>query len=78
MAPPPRRAAERSGGTFSLDIHDIVANDDHTVALVKTRGERDGRQLEDNAVHVLHIDDGKVASFWSFVWDQQAQQEFWA
>lgn len=69
--------SERSGGTFSLDIHDIVANDDHTVVLVKTQGERDGQRLDDNDVHVLHIEDERIVSFWSFNWDQQASTAFW-
>jgi uncharacterized protein len=34
---------ELSGGSFHLDIHDIVANDTHGVALVTTHGERDGQ-----------------------------------
>lgn len=72
-----RQLSDRSGGTFSLDIHDIVANDNHTVALVKSRGERDGRRLEDNNVQVMHIENGRVVSFWSFQWDQQAATAFW-
>lgn len=72
-----QQLGEGSGGTFSLDIHDIVANDNHTVALVKAHGEREGRQIDDNAIHVMHVEDGKVASFWAFAWDQQAQKEFW-
>jgi hypothetical protein len=55
-----RQVSERSGGTYSLDIHDIVANDDHTVVLVRARGERDGRRLDDN-VHVIHIEDEQIA-----------------
>lgn len=69
--------SERSGGTFSLDIHDIVANDDHTVVLVKAHGERDGLRLDDNNVHVIHYEDGQVASLWAFVWDHEANTAFW-
>lgn len=72
-----QQLAERSGGTFALDVHDIVANDDHTVALVKAQGEHDGRQIDDNAVHVIHFEGARIASFWSFSWDQRAVDEFW-
>jgi len=69
--------SELSGGTFALDIHDIVANDDHTVVLVKTRGERNGQQLDDLDVHVIHVEDEQLVSFWSFNWDQQTSEAFW-
>jgi ketosteroid isomerase-like protein len=69
--------AERSGGTFEVDVHDIVANDSHTDALVKLGGERDGKRLDSENVHVMHIDDGQITSFRSFDWDQQAAREFW-
>jgi ketosteroid isomerase-like protein len=69
--------SERSGGTFSLDVHDIVADDDHTVALLRIHGEREGKRLDDNDVHVMHVEDGRLVSFWSFNWDQQASAAFW-
>jgi len=31
------RIFEMSGGTFSIEIHDIVADDEHAVAMVRTR-----------------------------------------
>lgn len=72
-----RALGERSGGTFSFDVHDIVANDDHTVGLIAVHGERDGRKLDDTVVMVFHFDDGRVTSQWSFSYDQQASSEFW-
>lgn len=71
------RVGELSGGSFSVDIHDIVANDDHTVALVTARGERDGRRLDENLVQVMHLEDGQLVALWSFSWDQQASAAFW-
>ena len=35
----------------------MLANDDHVVALHVTRAERDGRQLEINAIQVFQIGD---------------------
>ena len=37
--------AERAGGTFRIDIHDVLANDEHVVALVMATGEREGKTL---------------------------------
>ena len=41
------RVLELTGGTFSLEQHDVLANDEHAVALVTVRGERAGKQLTD-------------------------------
>ncbi len=37
------RLMEVTGGTFRLEIHDILANDSHGIVLVTMHGERDGR-----------------------------------
>jgi len=47
------------------------------VALLRIHGEREGKRLDDNDVHVMHVEDGRLVSFWSFNWDQQASAAFW-
>ena len=37
------KTMELSGGTFRIDVHDIVANDNHAVALFDARAEREDR-----------------------------------
>jgi ketosteroid isomerase-like protein len=70
---------ELTGGTFKLEIHDILANDEHAVVMVRATGERpDGRTLEDNAVQVFHITDGKVTEQWLHPGDPYAADEFWS
>lgn len=64
--------------SFSQELHDVLANDDHAVALVKTRAERDGKQLESSAAHVYHVEDGKVVSFWNHTLDQEAVDRFFS
>jgi ketosteroid isomerase-like protein len=70
--------AEMTGGNFGIEIHDILANDEHTVALVTTKGSRDGKSIEDHQVHVFHIRDGKVTEYWGHPTDQYAIDEFWS
>ena len=72
------KIVELTGGTFKLDVHDILANDQHVVALVRARGERAGKTLEDPQAHVLHVNDGKVTEFWGHAWDLYAADEFLA
>src|SRR5687767_907022 len=57
------RTMEMTGGSFSLEIHDLLANEDHGIALVVARGQRDGKSLDDRQVHVLHLSNGKVTEF---------------
>src|SRR3954447_11408610 len=68
---------ERSGGTFNLEIHDMLASDDHVVVMTREKGEREGRTLDNPAVHVWHLRDGKAVEFWALMSDQYAQDEFW-
>lgn len=69
---------ELSGGTLRLETHDVVANDEHAVALFVTRGERAGRRLEDRNVEVLHIRDGRATEVWLYSEDLYASDEFWS
>ena len=72
------KAMEQTQGTFGLEIHDILADDEHGVALVVARGQRGGKSLEDRQVHVLHLQGGKVTEFWAHPGDQYAVDEFWS
>ncbi len=73
------RLAEITGGTMKIEIHDVLANDEHGTALVTVMAERDdGRSLEMNEVHVFHLSGGKVTEFWAFEEDQRRSDEFFA
>jgi ketosteroid isomerase-like protein len=57
---------EITGGTFRLDVHDVLANDEHGVVLVTAHSERDSEPLSVREVHICHLADGKVTEFWAF------------
>ena len=53
--------------SFRIEIHDLLANDTHGVALVQTLAERDGKHAEGNAAQIFHFGaDGLVTEFWDF------------
>jgi len=58
-------------GSLSLDIHAIVADDDHAVVLLDSTIEAPA-SYHGREVHVLHISDGKVTEFWEFPDDRAA------
>jgi ketosteroid isomerase-like protein len=69
---------ELSEGTFRVDVHDVLANDEHAVGLVKLTAKRDGKSLDVNDVHVWHVRDGRFSEFWGQLHDQYAWDEFWS
>ena len=72
------RLFELTGGALSIELHDVLANDEHAVALFTARAERAGRQLTDNMVQTFHMRDGKVSEVWTQATDLYAQDEFWS
>jgi uncharacterized protein len=72
------RSFEASGGTVRIELHDVIGNDDHVVALTTVRAEREGRTLEDHAVQVFHIQDGKATEVWTHPSDLYATDAFWS
>lgn len=69
------RVNEMTGGTFRLEIHDVLANDEHAVVLSRIHGERGGRAVDDNHVQVFHMRDGLITEFWGHARDQYAIDE---
>jgi ketosteroid isomerase-like protein len=58
-----------------VEIHDVLANDDHAVALNKISGTRGGRTLDQDQVVVMHLRDGKIAEVWLHFSKQQDMDE---
>lgn len=61
-----------------VEVHDILASDEHAVALTRGIGSRQGKQLNMPGVDIYHIRDGKATEFWSIPMDQRAEDEFWS
>ena len=72
------RILQETGGQFFNEVHDAIANDEHTIVLVTQTAERNGRKLSLRAVNVEHVTDGKVTESWFFYEDQGAADEFWS
>jgi uncharacterized protein len=47
------RTMELTAGTFRAELHDVLADDRHTVGMHQVTGEREGRTLEDREVLVF-------------------------
>jgi len=69
---------ELSGGTFRLQVDDVLAKGDQVVVLCTESAERAGRSWTSPQVHVWTVKNGKVTSFSEYCGDQQSEDEFWA
>lgn len=73
-----KKLQDMSDGTSKVEVHDLLADDTHGVALVTESATRNGRTMQLDATHVLHLHDGKVTEFWDAHPDQYAADEFWS
>lgn len=76
------RAAPVGGGaadyTITGTLHDVVANDDHTIALVEATATRGGKTITYRTAEIYHFRDGKIAERWAFSDDTAAITAFFA
>jgi ketosteroid isomerase-like protein len=63
---------------FTGKVHDVVANDDHTIALVETTVTHGGKSITYRTAEITHIKDGKVTERWAFSDDTDAINKFFS
>jgi len=71
------RVQALTGGTFHLELLDVLANDDRAVALFRGHGQREGRTLDNPTCLSMRLEGGEVIEVWEFVWDLYAVDDFW-
>ncbi len=70
---------EETGGTFKNEVHDVLANETHGVALVKATGTRKGKTLDTNTVHVVHFNsEGQISESWIIPEEFEKSNDFWS
>ena len=73
-----RRTAELTGGTYRVELLWVVADDEHTVAVYRAQGERDGRMLDIEQALLVELRDGLWTDIRAQPLDQPAFDAFWA
>ena len=73
-----RRTMELSGGDFSIDVHDVLAENDLVVALTTVHARRNGKWAAFSEVHVWRLRNGKAVSFREYQGDEQTEDRFWS
>jgi uncharacterized protein len=64
---------------IKTELHDVVGNDEHVIALVQAHATRgDGQTLDYRTAEIMHIRDGKLTERWAFSDDTQRIIDFFA
>ncbi len=63
---------------ITAKLHDLVASDDHAIALVDATATRGGRTLTYRTAEIYHIRNGQVVERWAFSDDTGAITAFFA
>lgn len=73
-----RMTDEMGKWSIEVDLHDVVSNDDHLIALVEAKATReDGATLEYRTAEIHHVDEnGRLTERWAFSDDTAAITEF--
>ena len=72
-------AAMAAGGDdfhIETDVHDIIGNDDHVIALVNAKVNAGGETFDYRTAEILHVVDGMITERWAFSDDTEAINQF--
>lgn len=73
------QAARLSGGTLRIQLHDVLVGDEYAAAVATYRATRPDRApLENNLVHLMRVEEGRVVESWFHSRNQYEVDEFWA
>ena len=61
-----------------VEVHDVLATDDHVVALLRGSASREGKELSLNQANIYNIRDGKITEAWLLPTEQRAVDEFFS
>lgn len=75
--------AERFAGALpewqiTTEVHDMLANEEHAIALVTATATMGGKSFTYRTAEIYHVRDGKVTARWAFSDDTGAINEFFA
>jgi len=63
---------------ISGELHDVLANEEHGIALVTATAHMGGRTLVYKTAEIFHIREGKISARWAFSDDTGAINAFFA
>jgi ketosteroid isomerase-like protein len=71
-----RFAAMPPDASITTDTHDVVANDEHAIALVEATARMGDQSLVYRTAEIYHMKDGKITERWAFSDDTDRINKF--
>jgi len=71
------KAMRITGGTFSEEVDNVLANESHAVVLARHRFTRDGAARDYRTAHVYEIRNGRLARWYEQPRDAATFDEAW-
>ena len=68
---------ELSGGTFKVELHDILASEQHAAVLATDRLVRDGKTIGLRTVHIWRFEAGKPIAWYEYPRDLYQFDAIW-
>jgi hypothetical protein len=68
----------RSGGSVKVTVQDVIGGREHTIGLHNNYAERGDKVIDEDAVLVFTIQDGRVTEVGDFHADTARSDEFWS
>jgi len=66
-------------GTFRVEVHDVLASEEHVVVLARVQGQRGGKTIQHGDYsHICHFRDGKLSEAWIVDVDPYEIDDFFA
>ena len=72
------KLSELSGGTFTTEIHDILASDLHAAVLASDKLTVNGKPLEYRTVHIWRFESGKPVAWYEYPRDLYHFDTVWS
>ena len=73
-----RMAGSWPDWNITAETHDVLANDEHAIALVTATATMGGKSLTYRVAEIYHVGDGKITARWAFSDDTEAINRFFA
>lgn len=66
------------GAGFTVDLHDVVANDEHTIALATATATIGDKPFTYRTAEIMHVREGKITERWAFSDDTERITRFFS
>ena len=66
------------GASITVETHDVLANDEHCIALVTATAKMGDQELVYRTAEIYHMRDGKITERWAFSDDTDRINRFFA